>query len=66
MTRNPGEPKQSGSRARRAVDDSPKAIQARPDTFVERTHGWGLRAAHTSLAEDMVVPAGPTRKRHNR
>jgi hypothetical protein len=41
MTRNAGKRKQSGSRARLVVDDSPKAIQARLDTFVERTRGCG-------------------------
>jgi hypothetical protein len=58
--------KKSGARAHRVVDDSPQAIQARLDTFVERTRGWGLRATHAPLPEDIVVLAGPARKRHDR
>lgn len=66
MTRNAGKRKQSDSRARRIFDDSPKAIQERLDTFVERTRGWGIQAAHAPLPEDIIVLAGPTRKRHDR
>jgi hypothetical protein len=66
MTPRAGNRKKSGPRARRVVDDSPKAIQARLDRFVERTRGWGLQAARAPLPEDIVVLAGPTRKRHDR
>ncbi len=66
MTRKAGTRKKLGARARRVVADSAQAIQARLDTFVERTRGWGLRAARATLPEDIVVLAGPTRKRHDR
>lgn len=66
MTRKAGKRKKSGSRARRVVDDSPKALQARLDTFLERTRGWGQRAIHTPLPEDLVVLVGPTVKTRNR
>jgi hypothetical protein len=66
MIRKAGKRKQSGSRARRVVDDSLKAIQERLDMFVERTRGWGQRAVHAPLHEDIVVLAGPTRRGRDR
>lgn len=62
MTRKAGKRKKLGSRARCVVDDSPKAIQARLDTFVGRTRGWGRQAAHAQLPDNIFVLAGPTRK----
>jgi hypothetical protein len=57
MTRNAGKRTRSGSRARRVVDDSPKAIQARLDTFVERTRGWGCGPrTHRCLRTLLYLP----------
>ncbi|WP_233874434.1 hypothetical protein [Paraburkholderia adhaesiva] len=45
-----------------SIDDSPEAIDARMDAFVQRTRGWGSRAIKSTLPDNIVVLAGPTRK----
>jgi hypothetical protein len=47
---------------RARIDDSPEAIEARMDAFINRTRGWGSRAMESTLPNNIVVLAGPTRQ----
>ncbi|QCP54538.1 hypothetical protein FAZ95_37295 [Trinickia violacea] len=46
---------------RRRIDDSPEAVEARINAFIDRTCGWGSQAIKSELPDHIVVLAGPTK-----